>query len=71
MAVTIIGGQLLCLLLTLLVTPIVYSYFDGMRALRPSDLVAWLRRKKLAPLAPQAEVPPFPIDGEKARVDGV
>ena len=48
MAVTIIGGQMLCLLLTLLVTPVVYSYFDGMRAWRPSDLVALLRRKRPA-----------------------
>jgi hypothetical protein len=46
MAVAIIGGQLLCLLLTLLVTPVVYSYFDGLRAWRPGDLLALLRRKK-------------------------
>ena len=41
MAVTIIGGQVLCLLLTLLVTPVVYSYFDD---LREWDAMASLRK---------------------------
>jgi HAE1 family hydrophobic/amphiphilic exporter-1 len=41
MAVTILGGQVLCLLLTLLVTPVVYSYFDD---LREFDWFAFLRR---------------------------
>ena len=41
MAVTIVGGQILCLLLTLLVTPVVYSYFDDMREI---DWFAFLRR---------------------------
>jgi HAE1 family hydrophobic/amphiphilic exporter-1 len=44
MAVTIIGGQILCLLLTLLITPVVYSYFDGLRAWRPSDMFSVLAR---------------------------
>ena len=42
MAVTILGGQLLCLLLTLLVTPVVYSYLDD---LREWDAAAAFRRR--------------------------
>jgi len=45
MAVTIIGGQMLCLLLTLLITPVVYSYFDDLAEFRFSRLFGRFRRK--------------------------
>ena len=46
MAVTIIGGQVLCLMLTLLVTPVVYSYFDDLRGWSPAAVVRrWMPKK--------------------------
>jgi HAE1 family hydrophobic/amphiphilic exporter-1 len=70
MAVTIIGGQMLCLLLTLLVTPVVYSYFDGLRAWRPSDLLSLVRLRKSSPVALPGAVPAFPADPGGASGDG-
>jgi HAE1 family hydrophobic/amphiphilic exporter-1 len=51
MAVTILGGQVLCLLLTLLVTPVVYSYFDDLREWSPSASVKRLFRRSGGPAA--------------------
>jgi HAE1 family hydrophobic/amphiphilic exporter-1 len=45
MAVTIIGGQVICLLLTLLITPVVYSYFDDLREWSPAAFVRRLRSR--------------------------
>jgi HAE1 family hydrophobic/amphiphilic exporter-1 len=64
MAVTIIGGQILCLLLTLLITPVVYSYFDDMREMKITDMLrAWLNfargRKKARAVI--AGGPPEPV----------
>jgi HAE1 family hydrophobic/amphiphilic exporter-1 len=57
MAVTIIGGQILCLLLTLLITPVVYSYFDDLRLWKPADLwklvLRLLRAGKPQPVQPE------------------
>jgi HAE1 family hydrophobic/amphiphilic exporter-1 len=49
MAITIIGGQMLCLLLTLLVTPVVYSYFDDVREWTPAKIFARIRRRATQP----------------------
>jgi len=46
MAVTIIGGEVLCLLLTLLITPVVYSCFDDLREWHPAAVIRRLREKR-------------------------
>src|SRR5262249_55569332 len=46
MAKVIIGGQALCLLLTLLMTPVAYSLFDDLSHVRiVARLRAWLRER--------------------------
>ncbi len=68
MAVTIIGGQVLCLLLTLLITPVVYSYFDGLRAWKPSDLLNPLLKLARRPAPAKADLPGYGTAPEKAEI---
>jgi HAE1 family hydrophobic/amphiphilic exporter-1 len=53
MAVTILGGQILCLLLTLLVTPVVYSYFDDLREWKPVEAIKRLFGRSQKPQSAQ------------------
>ncbi|HVS08755.1 MAG TPA: efflux RND transporter permease subunit, partial [Planctomycetota bacterium] len=58
-AVVVIGGQSLCLLLTLIVTPVAYSLFDDLRGVVPAVMRRVRRRTRAAPV-----LDPFEWRGE-------
>jgi len=55
LAIAVVGGQALCLIVTLVLTPVVYSFFDDLRGW-PRRLVAWRpARRPLLPLGRRLE----------------
>ena len=77
MATVVVGGQALCLLLTLLVTPVLYSFFDDLQSLRVgklSRLPAWFwerlrwvpapASRRPAPQAPAGPAAPRSAPGD-------
>jgi HAE1 family hydrophobic/amphiphilic exporter-1 len=61
LALVVVGGQALCLLVTLVVTPVIYSMFDDVSGLRAFARVRFprLRRRAWAPRPLREATPPL------------
>jgi HAE1 family hydrophobic/amphiphilic exporter-1 len=54
LAMVVVGGQALCLIVTLLVTPVIYSFFDDLRGLRAFSWIRFPKLRRRAPVRPGA-----------------
>jgi len=50
LATVVVGGQALCLLVTLVATPVIYSMFDDLSGLR---VFSWIRFPRLRRISPR------------------
>ncbi|MGH7334552.1 MAG: efflux RND transporter permease subunit [Candidatus Rokuibacteriota bacterium] len=55
LATVVVGGQILCLLVTLIVTPVIYSMFDDLSGLRVFSWVRFPRRFRRGAWVPDGE----------------
>ena len=52
LATVVVGGQALCLLVTLVATPVIYSMFDDLSGLRAFSWIRFPRLRRSGPVAP-------------------
>jgi HAE1 family hydrophobic/amphiphilic exporter-1 len=58
LATVVVGGQILCLLVTLIVTPVIYSMFDDLSGLRVVSWIRFPRRLRRRGWVPEGEKVP-------------